>query len=185
VIEIKLTFDTFEAAAVALSKLAEGKRLMNELADDTAAETTTETADATATQPARRRRTKAEIAADEAAKKAAEGKNAETTGTTSAATDVFDKQPEAAKAAEPAKAEGYETRFKAWLIDNAGKQPVDFLRSQLQRVVDKSGMDGTRAFMVAFGCPRVTEVTADKYDAFLTAVDNHVATPALINPLAA
>lgn len=162
VIKIVMEFPDFRAAAVALAKMNEGQQL---LAEHVQQETT-------AGKPAEDDRPKrGRKAADE---KAAEPpkveKPAETAKTASDDDDPFGMGGEK-KADDKPSASDYDSRLAAFLKDNEGKAPLDFLRVELKRIVDKHGMEDTKAFMSAFGHPRITEVPAEKYPALLAKID--------------
>jgi len=190
-IEIRMTFPSFAAAAVALAKLNEGDKLLKEYEAGTALATgtvevtadkaaeTTDTADA-GKGPKKGRRTNAQIAADEAAKKTPPadtsiGGEPEKTAEPAKVAEIVDEDPFGIGGGTDTAAPTFDTRLADWLKANDGKTALDFMRSQLQRILDKKGMDGTRAFMAKFGHPRITDAPAEKYPALLDLIDKEAA----------
>lgn len=145
-----------------------------------------DTTEETAEKAKRKRRTKAEIAADEAAEaaKASAGEpglgSAEIAGIT-VGEEVLSPVPDAS---DDPKAVDFESARAEWETDAfpayQGKYPSaepdagTFMRVLLQKVVDKIGMDAAREFMVVFGYGRVSEIPADRRDAFYAAVVSEI-----------
>jgi hypothetical protein len=69
----------------------------------------------------------------------------------------------------------FATAYAPYKEANPDKDEGAFLRAELQKLVDKSGMDAAREFMVANGYGAVSKIKPEERTAFLTAVYSKLA----------
>jgi hypothetical protein len=69
----------------------------------------------------------------------------------------------------------FATAYARYREANPDKDERAFLRAELQKLVDKSGMDAAREFMVANGYGAVSKIKPEERTAFLTAVYSKLA----------
>lgn len=200
-IEIKLTFLSYAAAAVAISKLAEGAKILENVEVVT---TDGEGAGEPVAEPAKSgRRGKNKTAAADAAALPVAGAGSETVPVaapvpaTAAETSIIPTATVAppAAAANPAPAAtvappaataapavaptgDYATRLAAWQTTNAGKDALTFMRDNLQKIIDSKGVERVRAFMIENGHARITDYPAKDYSVLLAKIDAELAVPA-------
>jgi hypothetical protein len=165
-VEIKVVCDSIEEAAVSLAKLAEGQRLINgedapavsnESAPTKLAVVKTESQEAT--PPAQQEADAEPAAAEEPVAKEAPKKRGRKS------------QAEALAALEPAD----DLEPTSAPVADQAPLTVDDARAALQKVMDKFGMAGATTFIAEQGFKRVTEIPAEKIEAFVTACNQKAA----------